>query len=148
MGGASTMTTTFNKGFPKYKIKAVANAIEKATAFLKERYPNLSFDGVSINFSNTRHGSYFYHSDASINVCAKDKIFLYKKATCELTSPPDGLNTGCEIQTTCAIIHEITHYIQWLEKRKYSEVETTQNEIDYLKANEPFWYNKLIPIKN
>ena len=141
------MKITFNKGFPRYKMQAVNNAIGKASSFIKEKYPHISLDEVSINFSATRHGSYYYHSDASINVSVRDEIILYKKVTCELTTPPKGLMVGCELQTTCAVIHEVTHYIQGLEKRKMSEVETTQNEIDYLRVNEPFWFSKLIPLK-
>lgn len=141
------MKTTFNVGFPKGKMVIVNNAIPKAIAFITEKYPHISLAEVRLNFSTTRNGSRYYHADGSINIRCSDKMFLYRKATCGLTTPPQGLLIGCEINTACAIIHEITHYIQGIEKRKFSEVETTQNEIDYLKQHEPFWYNRLIPSK-
>ena len=38
---------------------------------------------------------------------------------------------------TVHIIHEFTHAIQHFQKRKYSEVETTKNEMDYIQSVSP-----------
>jgi len=45
------------------------------------------------------------------------------------------------------LVHEITHMIQFAEGRKASEVETTQNEIDYGRLNHSFLSKKLEPVE-
>jgi TATA-box binding protein (TBP) (component of TFIID and TFIIIB) len=44
---------------------------------------------------------------------------------------------------TLQAIHELTHHIQHDQNRKYSEVETTLNEIEYAKEYYPGLYRKL-----
>ena len=42
------------------------------------------------------------------------------------------------------LTHELTHFIQHLEKRNYSELETTKNELEYLIETEPYYEHQLI----
>jgi hypothetical protein len=44
---------------------------------------------------------------------------------------------------TVHIIHEFTHAIQHFQKRKYSEVETTKNEMDYIQSVSPCTLNRM-----
>lgn len=153
------MKITFNTGFPKGKKKLVENAIPKAMEFIRNKYPTINFDDVPITFSSTRNGSnylppstYEYrteinNSTGGINIATHGKLHLYKKVTIGLTTPHGGLLVGCELQVITSLIHELTHFVQGIEKRLYSEVETTTNEIEYLKLHEPFWYGRLVPIK-
>lgn len=144
------MKNKINKGMPKGVLLQIERAIPKAEAFIKAKYPHINIDEVKVNFSNTRNGSNYIHAQNGatefINIGTRTKIYLYKRVSCGLTSPHDGLNVGSELQIICSLIHELTHFIQGVEKRLYSEVETTENEIEYLKANEPFWYSRLVPI--
>jgi hypothetical protein len=148
------MKPIFNQGLPKGKKKIVERAIVKAMVFIKNRYPHICFDDVPVRFSNTRHGSNFWLPESAengmgeINIETHGKLILYKKVTAGLTTPHGGLLVGCELQVITSVIHELTHFVQGVEKRLYSEVETTANEIQYLKENEPFWYSKLVPVKN
>lgn len=45
------------------------------------------------------------------------------------------------------LVHEITHMIQRAEGRQLSEVETTQNEIDYAEKAYPSLHRELIPVE-
>lgn len=138
------MKTSYNQGFPKYARPKVEAAIREAEKFLAARYPAFDFSNAEVHFSITRHGSNYKQATQRINVCCRYDLYLYRKANAGLTTPPKGLNVGIQIQTACAIIHELTHYVQGTENRKFSEVETTQNEIKYLKQKDLFWYNQLI----
>jgi len=147
------MKPIFNKGFPQGKKKIVERAIVKAMLFINNKYPHICFDDVPVRFSNTRHGSNFWLPDnvkngiGEVNIATHGYLFLYKKVTASLTTPHGGLLVGCELQVVTSIIHELTHFVQGYERRLYSEVETTANEIEYLKENESFWYGKLVPVK-
>jgi hypothetical protein len=44
-------------------------------------------------------------------------------------------------------VHEFTHAVQGDEHRKYSEVETTQNEIDCAREHFPHLHRQLTPIQ-
>ena len=92
----------------------------------------------------TRNRSLYYKKYGNVSIAVRHKLHLYNKQSIGLTTPKEGLNVGYVIGTTCAIIHELTHYVQGKEGRKYSEVETTINEIDYLKEADPNWYSRLI----
>ena len=92
----------------------------------------------------TRNRSLYYNKNGNVAIAVRHKLHLYNKQTVGLTTPKQGLAVGYVIGTTCAIIHELTHYIQGMEGRKFSEVETTQNEIDYLKEKDPYWYSRLV----
>jgi len=75
----------------------------------------------------------------------RDTLYLYKKKTAGLTVPDGGLKIGWKQALTSDLIHELTHAVQFKQGRKYSEVETTRNQIEHLKQTNEFWYNKLIP---
>jgi len=146
------MKKIFNKGFPKSKKELVEKAIPKALEFMQAKYPQINFNEAVVRFSSTRNGSNYYHASVNnatgfINISTRDKIYLYKRVSVKLTAPHGGLLVGCELQVVSALIHELTHYVQGIEKRLFSEVETTINEIEYLKNNEPFWYSKLVPVR-
>ena len=55
----------------------------------------------------------------------------------------------CELYESWALqfVHEFTHAIQGDQRRKYSEVETTRNEIDFAKEFFPHLFGRLTPIE-
>lgn len=138
------MTISFNKSIPQWVKPKIDQAIASALQWLRLKYPHIEFDKAQVNFSMTRNGSIYHGKDGSVAIAVKHKLHLYNKQTVGLTTPKEGLSVGYVIGTACAIIHELTHFVQGAEKRKYSEVETTQNEIDYLKDSDPYWYGRLV----
>jgi hypothetical protein len=46
-----------------------------------------------------------------------------------------------------ALIHELTHHVQFELKLPIGELLTTSNELEYLKEYYPIYYNKIMGIK-
>ena len=59
-------------------------------------------------------------------------------------TPIGGIPTNRYVGYRRTLIHEITHFIQYLQKRTFSEVETTKNELEYLIEILPFYEHQLI----
>lgn len=55
----------------------------------------------------------------------------------------DNIVVDFELAFTLRLIHELTHYVQFLQGRILSEVETTRNEIEYVKTFHEMYYKKL-----
>jgi len=138
------MKITYNKGIPKWAKSKIEESITKGVEWITNKYPHIDFSEVSMNISMTRNRSLYYSADGSVAISVRSKLFLYNKKTVGLTTPPKGLLVGYVLGTTMGIIHELTHYVQGIEKRPFSEVETTLNEIEYLKGTDKFWYDQLI----
>lgn len=138
------MIVTYNKSIPQWAKPKIDTALNSALQWLRQKYPDIDFDKAQLNISMTRNRSLYYNKNGNIAIALRHTLYLYNKQTVGLTTPKEGLAVGYVIGTTCAIIHELTHYVQGKEGRKFSEVETTQNEIDYLKETDPFWYNRLV----
>lgn len=144
--GELHMKYTCNKTLPKWERGQIPIWLAQAEDFLRKRYPHVDyFDQLDLNFSKTRRGSLYYPGDNAIKIGIHAKLLLYKRKTCTHYAPEGGLSVGEAINTICGIIHECTHAIQKAENRVASEVETTQNEIDFLKEKYPYWFNQLIP---
>ena len=138
------MIITYNKSIPQWCRPKIDIAITSALQWLRQKYPAIDFDKAQLNISMTRNRSLYYCQNGNVAIKVRHKLHLYNKQTVGLTTPKEGLAVGYIIGTTCAIIHELTHYVQGIEGRKFSEVETTMNEIDYLKETDPYWYDRLI----
>jgi hypothetical protein len=126
--------------------------LEEAIEFMKELYPTVDFDGINIFFSYIRTNSVFTYKKTSstynkITIGITYLFHLYERQGAELKTPMGGLCVGYDIAIPSQIIHELTHYVQFLEKRRFSEVETTRNEIAFLKKKDSYWYSQLIPVK-
>lgn len=142
------MNITFRTGIPKF-IKPKLNLfLDEAISFLIKKYPHIPFDQANIVFTyNTTGGRFtFDKTDHTVRVGITSKLHLYKKKMINLTTPYVGLNVGYDIATTSLIIHELTHFVQHIEQRKYSELETTINEIEFLKEKNNYWYSQLVKV--
>ena len=119
----------------KWQKIIVDDSVKLAVKFIKNKY-NIDeslFDLVTIHFSNTCRFAKYKSGYGVIRINLKDKdVLLYDKKS--LGSYNTQIrNVGYKISWTCQIIHELTHFIQDLENRCFSEVETTQNELEYLR---------------
>ncbi len=128
---------------PKVAREKIEPAIQKAYGFLCAKY-GYRFDDVKLIFTHTANRSKYYNYSKTAKIAMGTRMWTYDRKTVGVTA--HGLMVGYELATTTAIIHELTHHIQNLEKRKMSEVETTQNEIDYILQAEPEWRHFLKPV--
>lgn len=121
----------------KYKNKddLKKKAISRAREYLATRYEMTDdlrkhLDDTEVWFTNGRR-SWYCVTDRKIKLgLGKDKWYTYDRKTVGITSK--GIVVPKLLRITITMIHELTHAVQHFEGRKYSEVETTENEIEYV----------------
>ena len=62
----------------------------------------------------------------------------------EYLTPIGGIYVHRYVGYKHTLLHELTHLIQYIQQRTYSEVETTKNELEYLLEIEPRYEHQLI----
>ena len=74
----------------------------------------------------------------------------YRRARARFTTPPGGIELDVRVLATAVLVHELTHALQHGTgggvRRRYSEVETTENEIDYVRRAAPECFAQLVPV--
>lgn len=137
------MITVVNENkLPKWQVILVHDAITESARFIKDKY-NVDFykTDVKIKVSNTCRRSLYYHN-GHIRLNGKSRTWVtYKKKTIGVYS--DHIILGLPLSYIVNLIHELTHLIQNIQMRKYSEVETTLNEIEYIRQFHPYLISKL-----
>jgi hypothetical protein len=130
---------------PKYIRKALDQGLENAVKFIEEYYPSFNIDNFSevlIKPSNTCRFAQYCPIDKTIRLDLNhSKWWTYKKKTVGLYA--DGIYIDLIASLSTQLVHEMTHHIQNCEERKYSEVETTKNEIEWMRVHRPDEYSKL-----
>lgn len=126
----------------------IPEIMERAFAFVKEKYPNVNFDKVDFIFSGSfSRGRYYRNAQAdckykapTVQIPTKrdDELLYWKPSTGMVREEVTGVG---RFDVTCScIIHELTHHAQYEEDRSRGELETTQNELDYFKKYRPDVY--------
>ena len=68
-----------------------------------------------------------------------------------LVTPPEGVAVSAALHARIALVHELTHAVQHgmcgTPKRRYSEVETTASEIEFVRRVAPEVHAKLVPVQ-
>jgi len=126
------MNLNINK-LPKWQQKVILQAVKDAETFISNKYNIDCFDLVTLQPSNTcRFAKYTYGTGIIRLDLKRDFVKLYDRKT--LGNYQTKFNSvGFLVSYTSQLIHELTHFVQDLEDRCFSEVETTQNELEYLK---------------
>lgn len=124
--------------------------LQLAVDFIRSKYPDYTKGKkVNIKLSGINTRPMFYHPSKEnpgglVRIGATSVIYLYKRKSVGLTTPEHGIHSGYLIATQCALVHELTHWVQSLRGSRYGEVETTRNEIEFLQTYYPEVYDKLI----
>ena len=130
------MNIDIHKDF-KYKNKddLKKKAISRAREYLATRYEMTDdlrkhLDDTEVWFTNG-HGGWYRSERRQVKVgIGRDKWYTYKRKTVGKMSR--GISVPQLLCVTIILLHELTHAVQHFEGRKYSEVETTENEIEYV----------------
>ena len=132
---------------PKYMKMAIHDAIPKAFDFIRSKYGD-KFDDVIMVFQPYATRSRYYSNATTphpkwgskpvVTISCKSILHLYEKKS--IGDYKTEINVGSKIQIACSLIHELTHHAQYLERRIYSEVETTKNELEFIRIQHPDWY--------
>ena len=142
------MNINEHKNF-KYKNKdeLKEKATIRAMEYLATRYEMTEglrqhLEETEIWFTNERR-SFYYPTKRKIKLALGrgDKWYTYDRKTVGITSK--GIVVPKLLRITITLIHELTHAVQHFEDRKYSEVETTENEIEYVGLVSPSTLNRM-----
>ena len=140
---------------PKSTRRNFEEAVIWASMFLKEKYGvdienDAPYNILTVKYSKTARFAKFTHTNkptrgwtyiSHVRITGRTEWLTYQKKTVGLYS--DGMRIGEMLGFAIELIHEFTHVIQFVERRQASEVETTRNEIEFIRQVDPFYYNKL-----
>lgn len=132
------------------KIKLeIPNLINDTLFWMKNKYPDVNFNSVEFIFSsNFKGSSYFRNSDNNkypnpvVCISTRATLILYNMKRLKIKNTK--LFVGSKIQMICALIHELTHHVQYENNLPKGELETTRNEIEYIALNHSKIYKKIM----
>lgn len=75
----------------------------------------------------------------------------YTRVRSGLTTPREGIAMPVSLYVSVVLVHEFTHALQHgvcgTPRRRYSEVETTDNEIEFVRRMAPRLHAQLVPVR-
>ncbi len=128
--------------------------IDEAANWMQLKYPTVDFTTTEFIFSGSYNRSRYFRNELKVgqgvgkylapNACISTRawLILYKIKT--LCLKRTKLFVGSEIQMACALIHELTHHAQYELGLPTGELETTRNELEYLKEFHPEYHAKMV----
>ena len=130
------------KNKDELKEKATIRAMEYlATRYEMTEGLRQHLEETEIWFTNGQGGWYCKHKRKVKVGIKRDKWYTYKRKTVGKMSL--GITVPQLLCVTIILLHELTHAVQHFEGRKYSEVETTENEIEYVGLVSPSTLNRM-----
>ena len=106
----------------------------------------IHFSKTSTRYHFSRNG--IKGSDKIVWMGLRDIDMWYgycRKTKLGFHPPISGVKLHCKkLGFERKLVHELTHMIQYLQGRKSSEVETSENETLYVLEKEPFYFSHLI----
>lgn len=129
----------------------IPGLINKSLDWMRKKYPDVNFDNVDFIFSAGYRRSRYFRNEITdgkyltpnVCVCTRALLMLYNKPSIGIKK--NQLFVGSAVQMVCALIHELTHHVQYeTGVRKGNELDTTRNELEYLRVNHTEYYNKII----
>jgi hypothetical protein len=107
--------------------------------------------GRSVFYMKPRHGFAGPHILVSVPRGATARWSVYRRVRVGLVAPPQGIEMPVALFAAVVLVHEFTHAIQHgvcgTPKRRYGEVETTDNEIRFIERVAPDVHAQLLPLK-
>lgn len=114
--------------YSKAEVDAINYIIDKYHIGVDE------LDKVNIKFTNSLNSKY-YKNEFVIKLSINNYSFIYLYDRKKIGNYNKYIRTTSYHSYASMLIHELTHYIQHIQNRKFSEIETTRNEIEYLENN-------------
>lgn len=146
------MKTIIRKSVCNEISKAIPELLDTSLCWMKSKYANVNFENVEYIFSNSFNRSRYFRNANNVKYVAPTicihttKILgLYDMKT--LNIKKRFIVGDKKAQIICALIHELTHHVQYELELPKGELLTTSNELEYLKEYYPTYYNKMMGIK-
>ena len=131
-----------------------ADILIEALQYMENKYPKVNFDNFDLIFKGspkqrgsnyTRRGTYEQGKKVIkkriINLSIRPMICLYKKS--DIGTYNVYQSVSHHIGGVSALIHEMTHHMQYEINGDVNEIETTFNELEYLENYHPDVYAKM-----
>ena len=161
------MTTSAAEGTVTRLTEALKRRIVRdAVDFLTEREglseaQRAQLLAVPIRWRRRRGGCRFYAGPAhgfggphillSVGRGAELRWHTYRRVRAGLTTPPGGIAMPMAMWATVVLVHELTHALQHgmcgTPRRRFSEVETTDHEIEFVRRVAPSLHAQLVPVQ-
>lgn len=145
------MNVTIRRSVPK-SVQNIPQLIEDATRWMQQRYPAVNFSNVEFIFSGGYNRSQYFRNNGkygnakylcpTVCICTRPMLYLYNMKTLKIKQ--SVLYVGAQTQIMCALIHELTHHMQYETNISRGELATTANELAYLKEYAPKDYEKIM----
>lgn len=141
---------TIRKAVNPQLAEKIPGMVETAISWLQIKYPTVDFSAVEFIVSgNAKRSRYWRNAQPDSKYVApnafigtREYLGLYNMKS--LNIKKTWLLVGREVQTMCALIHELTHHAQYELEMPRGELETTRNELEYLKQFHPEYHNKMV----
>lgn len=142
------MNVTIRKAVPQKVKDSVMDSLEKVLVWMQGKYPSVDFTTTDFIFSNTYSRSRYFRNAENAKytkpvtcVSTRSALILYNLKSLRLKKAM--LSVDNIIQIESSLVHELTHHAQYeTGSRVGSEVETTQNELEYLRTFYPEIYQE------
>ncbi|NBX97258.1 hypothetical protein EBQ81_00125 [bacterium] len=151
------MNITCRKSVRQELVARIPELLDEAMTWMKAKYPSVDFGKVEFIFSGSYNRSRYFRNELNPqrglgkyiapNACISTRAWLILYDMKSLCLKKTKLFVGSEIQMVCALIHELTHHAQYELGLPTGELETTRNELDYLKENHMEFWAKLVGAK-
>ncbi len=139
--------------------------VERAAAFVRQRYrmdhaAAEMLTALPVRWKQGAGRSAFYrrpcrgydgpHILLRVPSAAFARWHTYRRMRARWATPRHGVELPIDVLMTVVLIHEYTHAVQHGVcggvARRYSEVETTENEIEFVRLHAPSAYAELVPV--
>ena len=146
-------------------LRARESIHREALAFVAERYGldaerTAALAAIPVRWKRARGSSAFYlraahgfggpHILVRVPGGARVRWHTYRRARARFATPPGGIDLDVPTFAGAVLVHELTHALQHgmagEPKRRYSEVETTENELEFVRLRAPEAYARLVPV--
>jgi hypothetical protein len=106
--------------------------------------------GASAYYPRRAHGFAGPHILLRVAPGASARWHTYRRARARFTTPPGGIELATRTLAAAVLVHELTHALQHGaaggDRRRFSEVETTGNEIEFVRRRAPEAFAQLQPV--
>jgi hypothetical protein len=106
--------------------------------------------GSSAYYTRRAHGFDRPHILLRVPRGASARWHTYRRARARFGTPPGGIELDVRVLAGAVLVHELTHAVQHgaagEARRRFSEVETTENEIEFVRRHAPAAFAQLVPV--
>ena len=131
----------------RQKIKdQIPLVLNSALDWMGDKYPNVDFRKADFIFSSGYCRSRYFRNggERRPTVCISTRVTLMLYDMKSLGIKNNSMFVGSGVQMTAALIHELTHHVQYENGLNKGELLTTSNELEYLKDNHNKYYEEII----